>query len=188
MKEQLDIASNSANSARDAIVMTHRPKLIVRELELPELHLLIDDAEDTSANQRIIRTSARALDTGFHQLTGSFRLTNKGTTTATVELMEATIFLGERLPPTNPCYGQRLNALYPVLKAGTTTRVNLTPRPTTVDELVAVKQGRLTLFIIGKLIYTDELKNGRRTGFARRFNLDTNRFERKSDEDYDYED
>jgi len=54
--------------------------------------------------------------------------------------------------------------------------------------MLAVRTGATLIYIIGKIIYRDELKNVRRTGFARVFSMDTGRFAPiKNDPDYEYE-
>ena len=167
-------ATTSANAARESIVMTHRPKIIVREIDIPETIPLFK-LQDTSA---------------ITTLTGSFRITNKGNTAATVGLMEATIYVG-RLPPPphNPCFGKTLSNAFPRLPPGTTTRIDFEPHPVTSGDFGDIRAGKVAIYALGKIIYTDELGNARRTGFARRFDMNNGRFTiTKDDPDYEYVD
>jgi hypothetical protein len=187
-------AKRAAQAAEDAIILNNRPKIIVREIDVPEtthwrkVHL----AEDRT--RAIAEDAYRHLDetgviTNERTLKGSFRMTNKGGTEVSTQLIETMFWVGEPLPQTNPVFDTvGLPQQHFKMKGGTTTRVDIPPVTISLDQHTDIMNGRASLWVLGKIVYTDKVNAARRTGFARRFNLDTGRFERKKDEDYDYED
>jgi hypothetical protein len=184
----------SASAARDSIVMTHRPKIIVRELYMPEATELfkIGNRHTEGVLERIIADAVRRLEKFSADTTivdGSFRLTNKGTNRATTQLVEAVIYVGDSLPPENPCFGKTVIDKQLKMAAGTTTRIDFKPITLSTDERSAIRDSEAFIYGIGKIIYVDELGNPRRTGFARRFSMKTGRFDILKDEpDYEYVD
>jgi len=124
------------------------------------------------------------------QLNASFRLTNVGASDATMHYMGGTVFVGERLPHSNPAIGKPLGTGFTgPIKPGHTTRTSIPTRPVTTQELYDIRMGYTSIFVVGKLIYHDALKNYRRTGFARRFDASSGRFwPVPNDPDYEYED
>jgi hypothetical protein len=166
---------------RRTFVASNRPKIIVREIDMPAAAKLAE----------LGRGAQQRSSDDIVTLTGSFRITNKGTTTATVGLRHATMYIGKRLPMTNPCFEKEKELPGPtlIMRPGTTERIPFLPQPITTDEIAGLLSGDLTLYVIGKIIYTDDLGNARRTGFARTFDMKIGRFMRPSGEqDYDYED
>ena len=186
LKRQIDLT-------RESILKTHRPKIVVREIDITELQLL-PRTEADGTRRDDISTAYTAIQANVTELTGSFRITNIGTTAATITYGEAVIYLGtERLPAQNPCSNQPLNQLNRkprlLLSPGTTTRLDFPRRQITGSDFTDIRAGRTTLWVMGKIIYADELSNSRRTGFTRRFNRHTGRFEIVDDEpDYEYVD
>lgn len=178
----------AANAARDSIILAHRPKIIVREIEIPEAETLSTVGRGHSRGTEEFRQILASYKPEITQLSGSFRITNKGTTTATISLMNAIIYLGHELPNVNPCFKNELQQTA-LLTPGTTGRINFDPRPVTSEEVAAILNGQLLIYAIGKIVYTDALKGSRRTGFARAFDIQTGRFKMRRDEpDYEYVD
>jgi hypothetical protein len=187
MTTQASFARAQKRISDRQFIAAHRPSLVIREIEVPEVTIFSSAAGPIGTVDA--RLAAAAAYDEFSQLTGSFRLTNNGESNATVRFIEATLFIGPRLPPQNPSIGLTLNVGQPQFPPGGTTRIDLLPRPTTVDELLSVYSTRNTVYVVGKVVYDDERKHGRRTGFARRLNLATLRFEViESDPDYEYTD
>jgi hypothetical protein len=193
-KQAAEAAQESADVARNSVLMTHRPKIIVREIIMPEATELflvgIDGAAKTM--ERVIADAVRRHERyvpAIAILDGSFRLTNKGSSAAILRLVERTIYLAESLPPENPCFGKSTTMARAEMPSGFTSRVDFETVTITLDQIGQIRREEVAIYVIGKIIYTDGLGNARRTGFARRFNMRTGRFDIvKDDPDYEYVD
>jgi hypothetical protein len=196
-KRQADIADRQSKilDAQSAI-MAGPPKIIVREIDVPEMiHVRTIARTPPEGRTRAIAAEVerQSETTGDvmapRKLSGSFRMTNKGNRAARTELIEALLWVGETLPQTNPVLGHKLDQQQVTMPAGNTTRLDFRPLTLTDDQEIEIRLGRAHLFALGKIVYRDELGNVRRTGFARGFNIEKGRFEMLKDEpDYEYVD
>lgn len=119
---------------------------------------------------------------------GKFSLTNIGNGSATTQLIRAVIYRGGSLPPDkNPCSDHALDKALK-MAPGTGSRLDFPPLEMTAEERRRVLDEKDALYAIGKVIYIDNAGNARRTGFARKLNTKTGRFEAVADPDYEYED
>ncbi len=144
-------------------------KLIVREVDIPAALQL-----------------AGPIPPAGLELTGSFRATNKGKVDNVIRVLEAVIVAAPRPPPADreTHFDQSAGVGVSKLRAGRTGLFDI-PRPLKLDKVAA---GRIVhkldqLFVLGKIVYEDEVGHLRRTGFAHQFNLATRRFESRPDDD-----
>jgi hypothetical protein len=160
-------ASKSADAASAAIVLTHRPRLTVRQFGFDGL-ITFDDSPP-------------------HVLNGACYLANNGATPASVALVNATFFVGDMLPLLNPCTGHP--AVAPkVIQPGEMVLLSFLPFSISKHDERGVLTGRLRLYAIGNIVYSDDRQNVKRMGFARSWNKQTGRFEIETDADYEYSD
>lgn len=176
-------ASASAEHARAAIILTHRPRLTVRFLLMPETVITIGD--DMC-------------------LAGTLAAFNTGNTKATLTRTCSEIIVSEHLPA-RPKYegsdGEPLGNIE--LAPGQSTHINFPssgPMKIGFPEFKAIGDrrdlGRIensvpipgveNLFVIGWIEYLDSAERPRRVGFCRRYH--SGRFEIVHDHDYEYED
>jgi hypothetical protein len=171
--------------------MTHRPEITIREIESIEAWMLHEICRDNPrlppADLRIRMGVRLGLRQPTH-LTGSFRLTNTGGNAATINLINVIFYVGWPLPQINPCFDHVLPVHVPPIGAGETTRLDIPAIEFTIADFLRLGTQETVVHVIGKIVYQDEYGNGRRTGFARRLNVETGRFERRRDEDYEYSD
>ncbi len=190
---QADLTDRAVATAEAAVIQGNRPKAIVREIDVPETrhwHERIQrspDDSDFDVADSLRRTREFGNTDNVTYLKGSFRLTNKGSSEIQTRLIHATLWIGNTLPQTNPVFNHTIDRNL-VMAGGTTERVDFPTLTVDLSERKDVLLRRSSLWALGKVVYLDKLGNARRTGFARRLNLDTGRFERIRDEDYDYED
>jgi hypothetical protein len=181
-------AAEQAKHAEWAILLTHRPRIDVKEIEMPEAVLVFDVVTQTGSRKSFTRPLEPSLS-AIAQLNASFRLTNIGAADATMHYMGGTVFIGPRLPHINPAIGKPLGLTFSEpLKPGYTTRIPIPPLQVSSADITAIRDGDADIYVVGKLIYHDKLKNYRRTGFARRFDMESGRFRPvHGDTDYEYE-
>lgn len=188
MRDGLEETRKATKATTDAVLMTHRPKIIVREIDIPATLTMFKVGYPTNDPDEIQRILEHDLPSA-RTLWGKFRITNKGNNSATIILIEAVIHIGAFLPVPNPCYGQELTLPSQKLVGGATVLIDFAPLAITSEETTRVRNGKLHIFALGKIVYIDDLGNGRRTGFAREFHMETGRFRVVKDEpDYDYVD
>lgn len=183
-----DAAKSSADAARASIVMTHRPKVIVRNVISPEASRLFEAGAPTSED--FANAFYARLDE-VKEVTGTFQIINKGSSpVAKVRVINATMFIGAVLPPKNPCGGHNVVAGLGAVPPGHQAQdIPLTSVALDASQMLSVRQEKTFIFAIGKVLYEDELGGVRRTGFTRRFSMQTGRFVMvKDDPDYEYVD
>jgi hypothetical protein len=173
-----DAAKKSADAARESIILTHRPKIIVRDMVIAWHPLL----------QR--GTCVKKLnETQFDdwQLAGAFYIVNTGNQSATVVSLEQFMSFDELLPFERPHEGGVRKFVGIKLKPGESKRIPFHPiaigSPDTRTLILGVP-----MTAIGRVVYEDELGNGRETGFARKFDMKRQRFVAIDDPDYEYAD
>jgi hypothetical protein len=179
-QRSVDVANTNAQAALDtatatkqSIILTHRPKIMLRNVDVPHIE-----------------------HGGYGD--GTLWATNVGDTVAHVFKFDAMWFVGEHLPMRNP---------YARAEPTKTNIKNIQPGSSQHFDLPAIvfpQDDQLTwhraihqepripepthLFLIGVVKYRDDLDNLRRTGFCRRYNRQTGRFEPVDDPDYEHAD
>jgi hypothetical protein len=164
-------AKESADAAMASIILTHRPRVILRNIDVPDIEKASCDG------------------TG-----GEIWATNIGNTTAHVIKFDAVWFIGDKLPIRNPyARSAPTQAIVKPLPAGTSDKFVLPDLP--VKELVTHRAIHddpdilgPALYLIGVLKYRDDLTNLRRTGFCRRYDRHSGRFRPVDDQDYEHAD
>ena len=163
-----------------ALKVEHRPRLRVRQVRIPVL-----DEIDISKFPKWIRFQGQESVKSKHL--GFFDITNIGGTSAMplhayINIRTSEIFgkLEEQFMDCNV-----RDMLYP----GEVRTVRIEDQvPWSVSLIHQLERGNVPLFITGAIRYMDELECVRMTGFCRRFNPKTLRFEKVEDDDYEYED
>jgi hypothetical protein len=172
---------------RDQLAMTHRPEIIVRNIQSPEASRLFEVGPLGSVDEM-----ARALSADLGkvtEITGGFQIINRGSSPVkVVRFINATMFIGPSLPAKNPCIDRVVGGAGKVA-AGNYADIDAQPVSVSASESIGIRRGQLYIFAIGKVLYEDESGAIRRTGFARQFNMQTGRFTIVTDEpDYEYVD
>jgi hypothetical protein len=173
MKNQLTEMQKGSGQTREALILTHRPKLIVRNVVVNELPLFSKD---------------HLID----RFTGSYDVANVGSTAARIVSVNGGIYMAGGLPMKRP-YDDGIPGREDDtrLAAGESRTISLrqqTDLPAAA--MIAYLSGEVEAWIVGLLIYRDELGIQRQTGICRRFDPVSKRFVHmeKPDADYEYAD
>jgi hypothetical protein len=167
-------AADSSKAAREAILLTHRPRLIVRN----------------------VMTQGDPL-AGSLDVSGSFQIYNAGNTLARVFNITCESWVGGSLPmkvPYNTRGGDKQeHPLFPVLPG-----IYQTQQFTISDKFnwhsdtepnaanyIGLKNGSLDIYIMGDISYSDGLDNQRVTRFCRRWDRNKKRFFAVDDSEYE---
>lgn len=170
----------AANVARDTILMTHRPRIHVRDIEVIPTDLFHPKgkAEPRPTDKR-----------GMISITGSFSVVNRGATDARLILIEATIYIGPDLPYRGIDRDRRLRLPTETLKNGRADIVSIGAIEVAAHKIAAVRDGHENVFVIGRLLYADGKGTTRRTKFTRKLDIFNGRFYAPKEEpDYEYAD
>jgi hypothetical protein len=159
---------------RQSIILTQRPKLVVRNVVINDPQRLVDCGAEPSADP----------------LSGAIRILNIGTTVARVTALRcsAIVRIADDLLPMGGLIrsdgSKLLNEVF--LPAGGCTTYNFSETiPVPSAELQRINDRSLGVFIIGWAIYKDDLNNVRTTRFCRKWSPDRRRFEAVDDPDYE---
>jgi hypothetical protein len=165
-KRQADIMEKQIALSRDEFNAIHRPQLSVW------------------------RFSLRDLMEGVPTCV-TFQIRNAGTAEASSIAWRAKIFADSRVPEINNIGPQLSNAIFKHtgigVPQGHTMGFTAFDQPPTQDDIDQVYNGRLTLHMIGEVVYFDKSGFLRTTGFHRYFDIGRARFAEMSEPDYDYE-
>lgn len=156
-KSQIDIL-------RQEFVSTHRPRIIVRNV------------------RRVSVMAQLPIKLGFYVM-------NIGDTEAIIRSIDAIVILqfskfaiprDLRLLPCDANKTQLSSGEFIVIESQS-------GGPTTNDNIDNIKNGGLSIRIVGCIYYVDSNNFERRTGFARQYSVNTGRFEKIDDDEYEYE-
>jgi hypothetical protein len=173
-------AKQSADAARESIILTHRPKVIVRGVVIAWEAIITHEVSVDALNKS-------RFDDG--QLSGFFYAVNVGNQPAKVTILEEYLSFDPKLPLERPYEaGQEQREVNIALKPGESRKLPFQPKAITIrDPKEVVLLGR-PICAIGRLTYIDELGNRRETGFARKLSPEAGRFEAVPDPNYEYQD
>jgi len=181
-------AAKVEQRSRTEMILAHPPRLAIRNVSIPLIGPLAKGG----------RTKMRDLS---DELTGEFLVANIGRNDASIEAVYSQWIVGE-LPMTNPCQGATGDWMNLTLKAGMSIKVPARPGKINwgapsedgsidlelEDDLTAILDRRLPVYLIGFVAYRDTLSGFRQTFFCRMFNYKAGRFKPVSDPDYNYKD
>jgi hypothetical protein len=181
MARQTRIAEESSNAAKESIILTHRPKIIVRSAVMAWKPILDRGLSITDLNRS-------NFDEG--QLAGFFHAVNIGNQPAKIcSLEKYAVFF--QLPMERPYEsGCEKESVSISLKPGESVKIPFTPKAVSVhpDYYNARISTHTNFYMIGRLSYVDDMGNARETGFARQLNYNSGRFTPIEDLDYEYAD
>jgi hypothetical protein len=163
-------AQKSADATRAAVVLAHRPKLVVRNVVVPSL---------SDGNYR-----------GSGTLGGTLWVTNTGGTVATDIRFRMVWLIDTELPMKNPILSQKTLPKVKLLNAGRSTAIRLPAQSLNPDDIrkSTTYGSARSLYLIGIAKFRDQHGELRRTAFCRRFDWNVNRFKAVDDEDYEHAD
>jgi hypothetical protein len=169
-----------AKASVEQNILTHRPKLIIRSVVIPWMEIL-----NRKTPLKVLNETK--LDDG--QLGGFFYAVNVGNQPATIRSLDEHMFFGDRLPMERPYEagaGRRITNFR--LQPGQSCKISFTPMATRSSELADTAVYEHPFFVIGRIVYVDELGNCRETGFCRRVDHHRERLVVVDDFDYEYAD
>lgn len=167
-------AQASADAARQAIVLTHRPKLIVRAIRIPELGQVLSGHTHLSAPPQ--------------NLSLAFHIVNIGGTPARLIGIDTGFTLGAELA-TYPEYydGQPSENPNVTFGPGEVHNVFGAPTEVTAAQIHAIMNHQ-AFYVVALLTYRDDLGQNRHTGVGRRYEYQQSRFVPIDNPDYEYAD
>lgn len=158
--------------ARRAYVLTHRPRIVVRNVVVDGIGKEGD------------------IDRGLSIRNGSLWLSNIGENQAIVLKVWTTLTILEFLPMRNPANDVvTQDQLQITIPPGGVAPIPIEDlKIESYSDYVAVRDGRnnANLYVIGFVKYSDSIGTFRRTYFCRRFDRTTARFKPIRDPDYEY--
>jgi hypothetical protein len=177
----LDALERQASIARDTLVLTQRPKLIVRNV------VLMSPLQEPPPGP----------DPWFYKgarLSGQFYVVNVGGTPATITESGCWVVWKVNnqslagLPMRRPYEGQNgNNPVLATLNPGESAPGIFQSDEYLDDEINQVRGGSWRLYVLGWVEYLDERKVKRRTGFCRQYDVNKRRFFAvKNDPDYEH--
>lgn len=181
-------AESSAKATRDSVNLTHRPKVIVRNVVLDQFadglpasaEAVMDKIHGLAAQQMI----DMKLET---TLTGHYHVANIGGTPADVTEREEYIDFVDDVPMARPYdVGQAGNPYQCRLLPGESRRVDFSVTSQAPGKLAT--KATQTIWIYGLLRYSDEIGTVRQTAFCRFLPRGGRRFKIADNPDYEYAD
>jgi hypothetical protein len=171
-RESNATTAQATDLTRQSLVLSHRPRLIVRNL-YPDAGFVVNSRAD-----------------------GRFRIVNSGGTTARVTAIYATVILGWNMPAKRPFDGSMGERVSIKLRPGESLeRPFQKNTPLMEGDVTAMQeagrergQGGSYLHVAGFVDYQDDIGTPRTTTFGRRWNVRLSRFEKIENPDYEQED
>jgi hypothetical protein len=168
-------ARRQADAADAMIRLTHRPRIIVRNVVIENIEKLNRSTSDRNL-----------LDIDFSDFKGHYTLANIGGTVAKQVHISHGIYVGTALPMERPAT-QTIKPV-PALQPGVAQSIALPAIALSPGNGVAVKNEKADIYWLSLIKYADELGNVRETSICRRFDRQAKRFVRVEDSDYEYAD
>jgi hypothetical protein len=177
-RRSADAAGQSARDAKESIILTHRPKVIVRSVVIPWMELL---------NRRTPLNVLNETELDQGQLGGFFYAVNIGNQRATIRSLDEFMFFGERLPMERPYeveVGRRELSIS--LRPGESCKIAFMPKAIKPDELTEMAVYERPFYVMGRIFYVDDLGNSRETAFCRMIDHQRSRVVPVEDPAYEY--
>jgi hypothetical protein len=164
----------ATNLTREALILTQRPKLIVRNIVIPELERMKPD------------TPNELLD---YLLRGRFYVANVGGIMAEIREVHSQLYIVDNaaLPmecPYESVAGSAMKNTW--ISPGTALPILMDQITLTVSDFAKIVHRLTSVYIMGFVLYSDDLGNVRQTAFCRRFNHESRRFSKVKDPDYEH--
>lgn len=177
---QANAAKASTDIAKNSIVLTHRPKIIIRSVVIPWLEIL---------NRHTPMTTIANPNLNAERLDGFFYAINIGNQPATIIGLDEYMAFTDKLPMERPYEsGKDRKILNINLQPGEACKIPFSPKETTSMELAVVSVKESPFCVAGRIIYSDQLRNCRETAFCRQVDHKIGRLVVVSDSDYEYAD
>jgi len=173
INEGLKETRTATGLTRETIVLTQRPKVIVRNVSV--------FAEDPGA---ALFEAGKSVS-----LKGSIFLVNVGNTAAHIIGASSGVFR-DVLPMIPPYMGSLGSIIDIDLKPGNGTPWHfetILPQVTDSDIYRKLRESSIPVYVLGRITYSDQLGTIRITGFCRQWNAATKRFSDLNSPDPDYE-
>jgi hypothetical protein len=155
-------------------------KLIIRSVVVPVAEIL-------NPNSLVEDIMKSELDYG--QLSGFFYAVNIGNQPTTIVSLDEYMHFGERLPMERPYEsGKQRKVLNIRLEAGQSSKISFSPRPMKSEEVIQLIRAKAPFYVMGRIIYTDDLNNSRETAFCRKLDPTDRRLIPVGNPDYEYAD
>ena len=175
-RESNHITREVAELTRQSIALTHRPKLIVRNVAM--------DSEEGIFKWRTGSTGGNPVP-----LNGTLCVVNVGNSAAHVTAWQCQVLIAAQLPTRSPL--PLLTAQLPnpiTLPSGVYGTIPFSNSPRadiTSDELFALWKQEVSLYVLGEVVYEDDVKNIRTTWFCRRGLYGSAKLVPEQDSDYE---
>jgi hypothetical protein len=164
----------TAEATRQSILLTHRPKLIVRNVVSPQLETLYPNLSPEEA----LRSNAGNWFEGY------FQVANIGGTPAVIQSIHSNILIDGTLPMKRIYNINQINKIR--LEAGESKQIDLTRIQVSAETQGLLARDRIYVYVIGLIAYTDGLGIRRETAFCRRLDRTLQRLVTVQDHDYEY--
>ncbi|MGA3054195.1 MAG: hypothetical protein ABSD63_08310 [Candidatus Korobacteraceae bacterium] len=170
--ETLWIIKRQTDITEQTLLLTHRPKITIRNIVIPEL---------TKLNRQSPMNQWSAA------LVGYYTLANVGGFSATIQNVVDGIWAEKGLPMERPDRGRPERGIGVILAPGESTEISFNV-VLGADDACRIIDGDFAVYILVQVIYVDNSKVVRKTSACRKFDLTEQRFTRVDDPDYEYAD
>ncbi len=179
--EQFRIQKREADQAlrvsQQTLVLTHRPRIIIRNIDVNGLEMYRNSIEFAVPST----------------LEGRLMVTNSGFTEATIIRFHAEWLVTDKLPIANPVFDKPAKEMALVVQPGGSHRLDLPEwKLENFHDFASIAgladRPNHTLWLIGIVKYRDQLGNLRQTVFGRKLDRIAGRFAPVDNSDYEYAD
>ena len=166
-------AKEAADATKQALFLTHRPRVIVRNIVIPELAKL---NRQTPMNQ------------WTQMLSGYYTLANTGGLPATINRAIEGVWIQGGLPMERPDRDNAGRTLSIRLNPGASKEICLTNIILPEDDAIGLINGVTNAYLLVQVDYVDDNNTIRHTSACRKFDPTAKRFVKLADSDYEYAD
>lgn len=175
VNDQVRILDLQTKATEKTLVLTQRPRIIVRNFYFSEL----------KGTGGILPPTGVQNGSLCH---GQFYIANSGGTNARIQEIDCRIWVDAedgRLPMKRPYEGQMGTQMNKILAPGQSTPWAFSRERPLMHQAMNIGTGKTAIYVLGWIGYTDDLGIYRRTCFCRKYDPSTERFRPVDDPDYE---
>jgi hypothetical protein len=175
-RKAAEASTKSADAAYKALIMTHPPRLTVRAITSAECDRMAASSKLHGREMNAFDALRSAFAQSATTIAPKLRVVNEGRSEAIPYSSDCHVYTTASAPTINSC-DETLHVLsIPKLGAGHAVMVDLPTVDVSAEDMARIVIGRLELYVVGVIVYTDELGSISRTGFSQVFHREKGHF------------